>query len=81
MKFEKEAKEIVKLVGGESNVNSLVHCATRLRFELKDGSKFHQEELEKLSYVLKVLVSGGQYQIVIGPNVDDITMQSLRLQI
>lgn len=71
MKFEKEAKEIVKLVGGESNVNSLVHCATRLRFELKDGSKFHQEELEKLSYVLKVLVSGGQYQIVIGPNVDD----------
>lgn len=70
MKFENEAKQIVKLVGGESNVNSLVHCATRLRFELKDGSKFKKEELEKLSYVLKVLISGGQYQIVIGPNVD-----------
>lgn len=70
MKFEKEAKEIVKLVGTESNVVSLIHCATRLRFELKDGSKFQKEEIEKLSYVLKVLVSGGQYQIVIGPNVD-----------
>lgn len=70
MKFEKEAKEIVKLVGTESNVVSLLHCATRLRFELKDGSKFQKEEIEKLSYVLKVLVSGGQYQIVIGPNVD-----------
>lgn len=70
MKFEKEAKEIVKLVGTESNVVSLIHCATRLRFELKDGSKFQKEEIEKLSYVLKVLVSGGQYQIVIGSNVD-----------
>ena len=70
MKFENEAKEIVGLVGGEANIVSLVHCATRLRFELKDGSKFQKEKLEKLSYVLKVLVSGGQYQVVIGPNVD-----------
>lgn len=70
MKFENEAKEIVSLVGGEGNVVSLVHCATRLRFELKDGSKFQKEKLEKLSYVLKVLVNGGQYQVVIGPNVD-----------
>lgn len=71
MKFENEAKEIVRLVGRESNINSLVHCATRLRFELKDGSKFKKEDLEKLSYVLKVLISGGQYQVVIGPNVDN----------
>lgn len=71
MKFENEAREIVRLVGGESNINSLVHCATRLRFELKDGAKFKKEDLEKLSYVLKVLISGGQYQVVIGPNVDN----------
>ena len=70
MKFENEAKEIVGLVGGEANIVSLVHCATPLRFELNDGSKFQKEKLEKLSYVLKVLVSGGQYQVVIGPNVD-----------
>ena len=70
MKLEKEAKELVEFVGGESNIISLVHCATRLRFELKDGTKFKKEQLEKLSYVLKVLVSGGQYQVVIGPNVD-----------
>ncbi|NME45327.1 PTS transporter subunit EIIC [Faecalicoccus pleomorphus] len=71
MKFENEAREIVRLVGGESNINILVHCATRLRFELKDGAKFKKEDLEKLSYVLKVLISGGQYQVVIGPNVDN----------
>lgn len=83
MKFENEAKEIVRLVGGESNINSLVHCATRLRFELKDGSKFKKEDLEKLSYVLKVLISGGQYQVVIGPNVDnyyDAILATTRIQ-
>ena len=53
MKFEKEAKEIVKLVGTESNVVSLLHCATRLRFELKDGSKFQKEEIEKLKEQIK----------------------------
>ena len=36
MKYESEAKQIVKLVGGEKNVNSLVHCVTRLRFDVKD---------------------------------------------
>lgn len=71
MKYEKEALEIVKLVGGESNISSLIHCATRLRFELKNSSKFQKQELEKLDYVLKVVVSGGQYQVVIGPAVDD----------
>lgn len=34
--LEKEAKELLALVGGKENVNQLVHCATRLRFELKD---------------------------------------------
>ena len=39
MKFVEEAKTIVKLVGGEKNINNLVHCATRLRFELKNEAK------------------------------------------
>ncbi len=52
-------------------MNSLVHCATRLRFELKDERKADKEALKKLSYVLQVVVSGGQYQVVIGPAVHD----------
>ena len=39
MKYSEEAKKIVELVGGEGNIISLVHCATRLRFELKDNGK------------------------------------------
>lgn len=80
--MEKEAKEILALVGGKENVNNLVHCATRLRFELKDHSLANKEELEKKSYVLSVVISGGQYQIVIGPKVTqyfEAIMQLLNL--
>ena len=71
MKYLEEAKVITALVGGEANINSLVHCATRLRFELKDEGKADKEALNKLSYVLQVVISGGQYQVVIGPAVHD----------
>lgn len=69
--LEKEANEILQYVGGSKNVNSLVHCATRLRFELKDDNKADKKALENLPYVLSVVVSGGQYQVVIGPKVND----------
>ncbi len=71
MKYSEEAKQIVALVGGEKNISSLVHCATRLRFELRDEGKADKEALNKLSYVLQVVISGGQYQVVIGPAVHD----------
>ena len=71
MKYQEEAKKIISLVGGEANIRSLVHCATRLRFELADEGKANKEALTSLSYVLQVVSSGGQYQVVIGPAVAD----------
>ena len=71
MKFEKEAEEIIKLVGGKENIVSLVHCATRLRFKLKNTSIPNKAELEKMKDVLSVVNSGGQYQVVIGNKVSD----------
>lgn len=71
MKFEREAEEIIKLVGGKDNVVSLVHCATRLRFKLKNTSIANKAELEKIKDVLSVVNSGGQYQVVIGNKVSD----------
>ena len=56
--LEKEAKELLELVGGRENVNNLVHCATRLRFELKDEGLARKKEIEEKSYVLSVVVSG-----------------------
>lgn len=74
MKYLVEAKQIIAYVGGEKNIISLVHCATRLRFSLKDKSKADKEALSKLPFVLQVVISGGQYQVVIGPAVHDYYM-------
>ncbi|WP_010630658.1 beta-glucoside-specific PTS transporter subunit IIABC [Sporolactobacillus vineae] len=63
------AKEIVAGVGGEENVNSLIHCATRLRFRLKDHTRANKEALEALPKVLTAVSAGGQYQVVIGDEV------------
>lgn len=71
MKFENESAAIIRLIGGEKNIDSLVHCATRLRFGLKDDAKANKGELQKLPYVMSVVQSGGQYQVVIGSNVSD----------
>ncbi|OTN89192.1 hypothetical protein A5819_001684 [Enterococcus sp. 7E2_DIV0204] len=71
MRYEEESKKIIELVGGKSNINSLVHCATRLRFSLKNTKKADKESLEKLPYVMSVVNSGGQYQVVIGSKVPD----------
>ncbi|EHS55977.1 beta-glucoside-specific PTS transporter subunit IIABC [Paenibacillus sp. Aloe-11] len=72
MNYDQMAKEILSRVGGVENVNSVVHCVTRLRFQLKDESVARTEELKKLSGVITVTQSGGQYQVVIGNEVPDV---------
>ncbi|EOS7906286.1 PTS glucose transporter subunit IIA [Enterococcus hirae] len=65
-------KRVWEAVGGEKNVNSLVHCATRLRFNLKDESVADTQKLKQDPDVIQVVQSGGQYQVVIGSNVADV---------
>lgn len=72
MSYEKLAKEIIQGVGGEKNVGSLVHCATRLRFVLKDNSKADKAKLEKTDGIITVKESGGQFQVVIGNTVPEV---------
>ncbi|MCQ4503833.1 glucose PTS transporter subunit EIIB, partial [Vibrio parahaemolyticus] len=50
----------------------LVHCATRLRFKLKDESVADTQKLKQDPDVIQVVQSGGQYQVVIGSNVADV---------
>nr|WP_144922860.1 beta-glucoside-specific PTS transporter subunit IIABC [Paenibacillus bovis] len=72
MKYEKLAKDIIENVGGKENVNSLVHCITRLRFKLKDEGKANTDVLKNMDGVVTVMKSGGQYQVVIGNHVPDV---------
>lgn len=60
------------LVGGEENVNSVFHCATRLRFKLKDRTKADKAALEATPGVITVVESSGQFQVVIGNNVGQV---------
>lgn len=72
MKHESTAADILKLVGGEKNVDSVTHCATRLRFNLKDESIANNEELKNVPGVMGVASSGGQYQVIIGNEVNNV---------
>jgi beta-glucoside PTS system EIICBA component len=72
MKYEQLAKDILANVGGKENVNSVVHCVTRLRFKLKDEKKANTEVLKNMDGVVTVMKSGGQYQVVIGNHVPDV---------
>jgi len=63
------AGDILAKVGGETNVGSVAHCATRLRFTLKDAGKADKAAVEKLPGVIAVMEAGGQFQVVIGNNV------------
>ena len=73
--YETLAKEILNYVGGKDNVNSLTHCITRLRFKLKDESIAQDEALKNLEGVVTVMKSAGQYQVVIGNQVQDVYEQ------
>lgn len=68
-KNERLASEILPLVGGKGNVCSVFHCATRLRFELKDLSAPDEGALQDVDGVLGTKRSGNSFQIIIGPNV------------
>ncbi|MDT0176653.1 PTS beta-glucoside transporter subunit IIABC [Enterobacter sp. BRE11] len=78
MEYQALAKDILDRVGGKENILSLVHCATRLRFKLKDSQKADAEGLKKNRDVIMVVESGGRFQVVIGNQVHDV-WQAVRL--
>ena len=65
------ARELVKELGGDSNITNVAHCATRLRFILKDESVVDSAKVAKIPGVITTVQAGGQYQVVIGNHVKD----------
>ena len=66
------AQDILANVGGEGNVAGVVHCATRLRFTLKNPKKASKDAVAALPGVITVVENGGQFQVVIGNNVPKV---------
>ncbi|WP_431021877.1 beta-glucoside-specific PTS transporter subunit IIABC [Erwinia rhapontici] len=69
MDYKKLGHEILALSGGKNNISRLTHCATRLRLEFSNRSQVQETEIEKLPGVIGVVESGGQFQIVVGNQV------------
>lgn len=72
MDYNELAKAVVAGVGGEQNVDNIYHCATRLRFTLKDSTLADKKTVEALEGVITVVEAGGMFQVVIGNTVNEV---------
>ena len=70
--FDATATGIIRSIGGPDNVRSVLHCITRVRFYLKDQSLADDAAVADTEGVIDVAKAGGQYQVVIGPAVEDV---------
>lgn len=70
--YDALAWDILNNIGGAENVKSVIHCITRVRFYLKDEDKANDSAVSNLDGVIDVAHAAGQYQVVIGPAVEDV---------
>ncbi|MBE4593117.1 PTS trehalose transporter subunit IIBC [Vibrio navarrensis] len=63
---------LIELVGGSDNIASVSHCLTRLRFVLNDTEIADVKQLEALPMVKGCFTNAGQFQVVIGTEVDAV---------
>ena len=70
-RYTQEVTEMLDLIGGKENIGALTHCVTRLRFVLIDVDKANIEAIEKLPTVKGTFTQAGQFQVIIGNDVDN----------
>lgn len=71
-KYQTIADDVLRAVGGSENVASVTHCATRLRFRLKDRDRADKAAVEATRGVITVVEAGGQFQVVVGNTVNNV---------
>ena len=81
MDYRKPAADIVKCVGGKENIISLMHCATRLRFVLKNKESVDEAALEQLDIAKGTFYTNGQYQIIIGAGTVNLVYDEINQQL
>lgn len=79
MDYSKRAEEIIKNVGGKDNILSAMHCATRLRFRLRDYDLVNDDAVSDVDQVKGVFLANDQYQVILGSGtVNLVTDEVLR---
>jgi len=70
-KFTEQSEQLLKLIGGKENIAAVSHCVTRMRFVLNDPSKADIDGIEKIKCVKGTFTQAGQFQVIIGQEVQD----------
>lgn len=71
-RYRETASKVISHVGGEDNIKQVLHCATRLRFNLKDATLVELEELKQVPGVLGTMEVGTQFQVICGTEVEKV---------
>lgn len=72
MKYKEFCDQLIELLGGKENIQSVTNCMTRLRFKLKNRNIVKTEEIKELPNVVDVVSNDIAYQVIIGTQVQDI---------
>lgn len=78
-KFQEDAKELLRLVGGKENIRSVAHCMTRMRFVLVEPKKADNKAIEALKSVKGTFTQAGQFQVIIGNEVSVFYQDFIKL--
>lgn len=79
MNYAETAQKLLEAVGGESNIKTVTHCMTRMRFVLQDDTDIDDEMVKNIPGVLGVARQGGQYQVIIGNEVTQCYDEFMKL--
>ena len=70
-KFTEDSKRLLEYIGGKENIVAVSHCATRMRFVLKDDKKADGKKIKSIKSVKGTFMQAGQFQVIIGNEVPD----------
>lgn len=81
MDYVKTASLVIKYVGGKNNIKSVTHCATRLRFQLRDNGLRNEEAISDLEGVKGVFLTQAQFQIIFGSGIVNMVCDEVQKQL
>ncbi|GEQ20430.1 PTS maltose transporter subunit IIBC [Clostridium butyricum] len=68
-KYSNDIRELLDYIGGKDNIGAVSHCATRMRFVLKDTKIADENKIKKIKSVKGTFTQAGQFQVIIGNDV------------
>lgn len=77
--YKEIGERIIEAVGVE-NIESMTHCATRLRLEVRDRDAIDDSQVELIDQVKGVFFNAGQYQIILGTGIVNKVYEQITAQ-